>query len=197
MIDEDFLLEAARFIGIGGLLLFILSGVVGALMASRTVQLINIKWLRGKLFNYHRLASLIGVGLIFLHPIPMLFTPKATGGMNIYNVLVPFTAPKQSLTIGLGVITFYVLLVVAISSILIKFLKREWWRILHYGTYIIIFLGLAHGLFISGEFLEEEVFDFDEPEKVILLIFTGIAVALPIWRLFLAKKYFYKKEVEG
>lgn len=194
MVDEDFLLEASRFIGIGGLFLFILSGAGGALMASRTVQIINVKWLRGKLFNFHRLISLIGFGLILLHPIPLMFATKATGGMNISNIFIPFTAPKQTFTIGLGVITFYVLLMVAISSILIKYLKRDWWRILHYGTYIIIFLGLAHGLFISGEFIDEEVFDFDEPEKVILLIFTALAVMIPIWRLFLANKYLNKKE---
>lgn len=194
MVDEDFLLEASRFIGIGGLFLFILSGAGGALMASRTVQIINVKWLRGKLFNFHRLISLIGFGLILLHPIPLMIATKATGGMNISNIFIPFTAPKQTFTIGLGVITFYVLLMVAISSILIKYLKRDWWRILHYGTYIVIFLGLAHGLFISGEFIDEEVFDFDEPEKVILLIFTALAVMIPIWRLFLAKKYLNKKE---
>ena len=88
MVDEDFLLEASRFIGIGGLFLFILSGVGGALMASRTVQIINVKWLRGKLFNYHRLVSLIGTTLILLHPIPMLFAPKATGGMDISNIFM-------------------------------------------------------------------------------------------------------------
>lgn len=194
MVDEDFLLEAARFIGIGGLALFVLSGIGGALMASRTVQIINIKWLRGKLFNYHRLGTLIGFVLMLLHPIPMLYAPQATGGMNFSHIFIPFTAPKQSFTTGLGVIAFYFLLIVAISSIFIKYMKRDWWRFLHYGTYIVIFLGLAHGLFISGEFMEEEVFDFDEPEKVILLIFTALAVAIPIWRLFLAKKFINKTE---
>jgi predicted ferric reductase len=195
MLTEETLLEIARFIGIIGLLLFVLSGVGGALMASRTVQLINVRWLRGKLFNYHRLGTLIGFALMFLHPIPMLFAPKATGEMSLFHVLVPFTAPKQTFFTGLGVIAFYVLLIVAISSILIKYMKREWWRVLHYGTYIVIFLGLIHGLFISGEFIEEEeLIDFEEPEKIILLILLIIALSIPTWRLFLAKRFLAKKE---
>lgn len=194
MIEEESLLEIARFIGIIGLSLIIFSGIGGVLMASLTIQQINVRWLRGKMFKYHRLISLIGVALLILHPFPMFFAPKSTAGINLYHALIPFTAPKQTLLTGLGVITFYVLMIVAISSILIKYLKRGWWRILHYGTYIVIFLGLTHGLFISGEMNEAEVFDFDEPEKVILLILLTIALAIPVWRLFLAKKYLPKNE---
>lgn len=76
-----------------------------------------------------------------------------------------------------------------------KIYQREQWRILHYGTYLVIFLSLIHSLFISGEFIEEEeLIDFEEPEKVILLILLVIALSIPIWRLFLAKKYLAKKE---
>jgi sulfoxide reductase heme-binding subunit YedZ len=189
MFDEDVLLESARFIGISGLFLLTLSGIGGALMASRTVQQINIKWLRGKTFKYHRMISLIGAGLLLLHPVPMLWAPNLTGGLNFYHVFIPFAAPKQGITIGIGVITFYVLLIVVFTSIFIKYLRRSLWRALHFGTYLIIFLGLLHGLLISGEFNEAEVFDFDEPEKVILMIILVIALALPVWRLFLAKKY--------
>ncbi len=128
MFTEDFLLKTARFIGIAGLLLFIVSGVGGALMASRTVQMINVRWLRGKMFKYHRLVSLTGAALFVLHPIPMLFAPATTGGMTIYHMLIPFVAPKQAVTISLGIIAFWILLVVSITSIFIKYMRRDWWR---------------------------------------------------------------------
>ena len=64
MLDEDVLLIIGRVFGIIGLLLFVLSGVGGVLMASRTVQQINLKFLRGKIFKYHRIASIIGAVLI-------------------------------------------------------------------------------------------------------------------------------------
>jgi Predicted ferric reductase len=193
MFDEDILLQIARFIGIAGLFLFILSGIGGALMASRTVQIVNIRWLRGKMFRYHRLLSLIGASLFLLHPIPMLFAPNTTGGMTIYHEIVPFVAPKQTITISLGIIAFYVLVVVTITSILIKYMKRNVWRALHYGTYIVIFLGLVHGLLVSGEFKDGEVFEIDEPEKILLMTLSVVALALPVWRVFLAKRLVLKK----
>ena len=194
MFEEEVLLEIARFIGIAGLSLFILSGVGGVLMASRTVQKINVKWLRGKMFKYHRLLSLIGASLFLLHPIPMLFSPNTTGGMTIYHTLIPFIAPKQALTISFGIIAFYVLFVVTITSIFIKYMKRDLWRAIHYGTYIVIFLGLIHGLMISGEFKDGEIFEIDEPEKILLLVLSVIALALPIWRMFLAKKFLLRNK---
>ncbi|MGI8811265.1 MAG: ferric reductase-like transmembrane domain-containing protein [Pyrinomonadaceae bacterium] len=189
MFSEDFLLQTARFIGIAGLILFIVSGVGGALMASRTVQMINVRWLRGKVFKFHRLVSLTGAALFLLHPVPMLFAPMTTGGMNIYHSLIPFIAPKQALTISLGIISFWILLVVSITSIFIKYMRRDWWRAVHYGTYIVISLGLIHGLLISGEFKEGEIFEVDEPEKILLMVLSAIALALPVGRLFLAKRF--------
>ena len=194
MFEEEVLLEIARFIGIAGLFLFILSGIGGVLRASRTVQIINVKWLRGKMFKYHRAVSLVGASLFLLHPIPMLFAPNTTSGMNIYHTLIPFIAPKQAVTISFGIIAFYTLIVVTITSICIKYMKRDLWRVFHFGTYLVIFLGLIHGLLISGEFKDGEIFEFDELEKVVLLMMSVVALSLPLWRLYLADKLFSKKK---
>ena len=98
-------------------------------------------------------------------------------------------------------------------------MKRGTWRVLHYGTYLVLLLGLVHGLFISAEFREGEglfsgekkqerpgvseeqkkeqtgakkdqgeIIDFEEPEKVILLVMAGITVLFPIWRIIAAGK---------
>lgn len=79
------------------------------------------------------------------------------------------------------------LVVVTVSSIYIKQLKRSTWRALHYGTYLVFVLGLAHGLFISGEFKEGEFFELDEPEKIILLVMTAVTLAFPTWRVRVAR----------
>ena len=76
--NDDSLLFLARMLGIAGLGLLIISGFAGVLLASRMVQRIKIRWLRGKTFKYHRLISLIGSPFFVLHPIPMLFAPQTT-----------------------------------------------------------------------------------------------------------------------
>jgi len=183
--DDDTLLIIGRWLGIVGLAVLVVSGIGGTLLASRTAQ--KLKFLKGKTFKYHRLFSLIGAGLFLLHPIPMILATHTTG-MRIRDIFVPFIAPKQTLWIGLGTVAAYVLLVVTVSSIYIKEMKRTTWRALHYGTYLVFVLGLVHGLFISGEFKAGESLDFDEPEKIILLLMALIAVTLPAWRVRVARQ---------
>lgn len=91
MSDETLLL-IARWIGLAGLGLLVVSGIAGVLLASRPAP--KTGFLKGRTFPYHRLLSLIGAGLFLLHPIPMLLA-KSTTGMRLVNVFVPFTVPKQ------------------------------------------------------------------------------------------------------
>ena len=187
MFNDDGLLFLARMIGIAGLGLLIISGVGGVLLASRMAQKIKITWLRGKMFKYHRLISLIGSAFFVLHPIPMLFADQTTK-MKWWHIFVPFTAPEQTLLIGLGSIAAIVLLIVTVTSIYIKHMNRQVWRAIHFGTYAVLFLGLVHGLFISGEFKPGEIFEFEEPEKILLLFMTAAALALPIWRYVIIRR---------
>lgn len=191
-LDEERLLWLARMIGLAGLGLLILSSVGGVLMSSKYAVKFSRRfprWSGVKLFDNHRLLSLIGAGLFLLHPLPMLFAPRTTGGLNLLNVLVPFTASRQTLYTGLGTLAFYTLLVVTVSSLLYKKMKWSNWRILHYGTYLFFALGLAHSLLISAEYRQEaELIDFEEPEKAILAAMGGIVLAFVAWRIYAARQ---------
>lgn len=190
--NDDILLWLARIIGILGLSLLVLSSVGGVLLASHTTQKIKAKWLKGKIFKYHRLLSIIGASLFLLHPIPMVFANQTTA-MQWFHIFVPFTAPKQTLMIAIGTIAAYALLIVTISSLYIKYMNRGVWRILHYGTYLFLALGLIHGLFISGEFKAGEVFEFEEPEKLFLLFLAAVTFLFPLWRVVIARQNKLKK----
>lgn len=113
MPDEN-LLTIGRWLGLVGLGLLVFSGIGGVLLASRTAQ--KLKFLKGRTFNYHRVLSLVGAALFLLHPVPMILA-EGTSGMTIRNTFIPFTAPKQTLLIGLGTVAAYVLAVVTIFSI--------------------------------------------------------------------------------
>lgn len=179
--SDDLWLKLARVIGLLGLGLLIVSSIGGTLLASRTAQ--KIKFLKGQTFKYHRTLSLIGAALFLLHPIPLLLA-HATTGMSWQNVLVPFTAPKQGVLIAWGTLAAYSLIVVTISSLYIKKMPRRWWRILHYGSYVVIGLGLIHSLTISNEFSRYEPFRIEEPDKFLLAVIAVPMVLLfPLWRV--------------
>ena len=183
--DTDLLLKIARLFGLIGVGLLVLSGIGGTLLASRTAQ--KIKWLKGKTFTYHRTTSLIGASLFLLHPIPMVLAHQKTG-LGWLQVLVPFIAPKQNLLIGLGILAAYALIAVTVSSLYIKQIKRRTWRGLHYLAYAVFVLGLAHGLFISGEFRADESLEWREPEKIMLLLVAATSLMFPLWRMVTVRK---------
>lgn len=195
--SEDSLLWMARMIGLVGMGLLVFSSVGGVVMSSKYAAKVARhlpKLAKGRIFVNHRLMSLVGAGLFLLHPIPMLFAHHTTGGLNLINVLVPFTASKQTLYTALGTLAFYTLLVVTVSSLLYNRLKRGTWRVLHYGTYLFFALGIAHSLLISAEYRNEgELIDFEEPEKRILAVMGALVLSFIAWRIYAAKQNANKK----
>lgn len=178
---DDLLLKIARVIGLLGLALLIVSSIGGTLLASRTAQ--RIKFLKGKTFTYHRMVSIVGAALFLLHPVPLLLAHTTTG-MRWWNVFVPFTAPKQGVLIAWGTLAAYTLAVVTVSSLNIKKMPRRQWRTLHYGSYLVLGLGLVHALTISNEFARYEPFRIREPDKFLLAFVAVPAVLLfPVWRV--------------
>ncbi len=183
---DDLLLKIARVIGLLGLALLIVSSIGGTLLASRTAQ--RIKFLKGKTFTYHRTISIVGAALFLLHPVPLLLAHTTTG-MRWWNVFVPFTAPKQGILIAWGTVAAYTLLVVTVTSLNIKKMPRRQWRILHYGTYLVLGLGLVHALTISNEFARYEPFRIEEPDKFLLaVVAVPIVLLFPIWRIITAQR---------
>lgn len=193
MLSDDLLLKVARVIGLLGLAMLIVSSLGGTLLASRTAQ--KMKFLGGRTFTYHRRLSVIGAVLFLLHPIPLLIA-HATTGMRWWNVFVPFTAPKQGILIAWGTLAAYVLIVVTVSSLYIKKMPRRQWRTLHYGSYVVLGLGMIHALTISNEFARYEPFRIEEPDKFLLVtVALPILLLFPIWRIFAARRLRAKKAV--
>ena len=189
---DDILLKIARVLGLLGLALLIVSSVGGTLLASRTAQ--KIKFLKGQTFKYHRAVSLAGAALFLAHPIPLLLA-HATTGLRWWNVFVPFTAPKQGILIAWGTLAAYSLIVVTLSSINIKKIPRRQWRLLHYGSYAVLGLGLLHALTISNEFARYEPFRLEEPDKFLLaFVAAPLVLAFPLWRIIAARRLRAKPE---
>jgi len=186
MLPDDLLLKIARVIGLLGLALLIVSSVGGTLLASRTAQ--KIKFLKGKTFTYHRTMSIVGAALFLLHPVPLLLAHTTTG-MRWWNIFVPFTAPKQGILIAWGTLAAYALMVVTVSSLNIKKTPRRQWRILHYGSYAVLGLGMVHALTISNEFAACEPFRIEEPDKFLLaVVAVPVVLLFPIWRIVTAQR---------
>ncbi|RCJ40650.1 hypothetical protein A6770_37485 [Nostoc minutum NIES-26] len=171
--------SAIALLGTGMLTFTAIFGSLLTLNQTRTIQLT-----RGQTFKYHRLISILGVVLILLHPVPLVFA-QSTTGVSFVAVFVPFLAEKKVTIVAVGIFALYVLLVVLVSSLYMKYLKRRLWRVLHYGSYLFFGLGFWHGLSISDSFVPNAEVNLLEPKKIILEIEIVLLLLVVAWRVML------------
>ena len=92
-------------------------------------------------------ATISWTALVFgmVHGFLLLFDGYYT--YHITNILVPFTGPYRPAAVGLGIIGFWILVIVTPSFAFRKHLfSYRTWKLLHYTTYIAFVLITAHGL---------------------------------------------------
>ena len=188
--SDTALLIISRLLGLLGTGLLVGGSLGGALMAARRSRNARLQqpenrsaaknghWLAT--FTSHRRLTLIGSVLLLAHPLPLLGAAHRTG-LGVMHLIVPFTAPRQTLSASLGVLALYLLLVVLASSLAMKRIGRRYWRALHYGAYPALILGLFHGV-LAGDFSGRPV-ALAHPVKLTLALITGATCLCIAWRV--------------
>lgn len=128
------------------------TGLVSLVLLSGTVILGIIssvgwtahRWPRFLSQAVHRNLSLFCLALIGIH----IVTTVADGFVPIgyLDAFVPFLTPYRPLWIGLGALTFDMLLAVAITSGLRRRIGTRTWRGVHYLAYVCWPIAVLHGL---------------------------------------------------
>lgn len=139
--------------------------------------------------SIHNWTAYIGLFFAFLHPC-ILFLDK-DAGFEWKHIIAPLTAPKQPWIVLLGVIAFFAIVLVIISSQ--KFIKKRLgfrtWKNIHLISYLTALLFLVHGL-LMDPLLKDRPTDFIDAEKffsefcILLLLVAGIYR----WRYFQSKQ---------
>ncbi len=178
--NDSLLIQAARLTALLGTALLVFSAIGGVLLASKTAQ--KIPFLKGKTFKYHRLISLTGTALLVLHPVP-LWIARGTTSVTLRAIFIPFITAKQPIWIGFGTLALWTLVAVAISSIAIRRLPHQNWRMLHYLGYVFLVFAFIHSIPISNEFTEANPpINLHDLEKYALLLAAATSLLFPIWR---------------
>ena len=173
-------LTVITVLGLGGIGFLVTIAFIGIVMASRTIPKFPI--LKGRAFSWHQWGS-IALGFTFLLHSLLSLTTSVRTKITLVNILVPFTAPKETIWLGLGSIALYMLIFTIIASLTIRKKHQKFWRYLHYGTYLALSIGLVHGLFISSTFKTDWKLDFLDAEKVVVELFALILVAAVAYRI--------------
>ena len=178
--NTDDWLTLITVLGLGSMGLLICAAFVGIIMSSRTVK--NFPALKGKAFSLHQWGTIIIGSCILLHSFLSLTTTERTK-IILANLLVPFTAAKETVWLGLGSIALYLIIITITLSLTVRKENQKLWRILHYGTYIALALALVHGLFISSTFKPDWKMDYLDAEKATVEIFGFLFIAAMVYRI--------------
>ena len=128
---------------------------------------------RWRSFDLHQLASLLALGMAAVHILSLLGDRFI--GFTIRQLLIPFMSGYQPFWTGLGIVAFYLSVVVTASFWVRKRIGNRAWKALHALSYGVFVLALAHGIFVGN----------DNALWARLLYWgTGISLALlTLWRV--------------
>jgi predicted ferric reductase len=168
--------ELIRSSGITAYLLFTLSMVWGLALSTRVVK----DWSPGSLsMTLHTGISWTGVGLALVHAVLLLFDEYFT--YQVWDILVPFIGPYRPLAVGLGTLTFWLMVAVSLSFTFKKKLGRQRWKLLHYTSYAGFFMVTAHAFF-AGSDTDKMGF------RLVLMLSVALVMLLSGYRLAAKKK---------
>jgi sulfoxide reductase heme-binding subunit YedZ len=139
----------------------------------------------------HNWTAYIALFFAFLHPC-ILFMDKASG-FEWKHFINPLSAPKQPMIVLLGVIAFFALLIVIVSSqkIIKKRLGFRTWKNIHLLSYLTALLFLIHGL-LMDPLLKDRPTDFIDAEK----FFSEFCILLLLVAAYFRFNYFQSKQIK-
>lgn len=97
--------------------------------------------------DLHRWLGGLSVTFTFIHVAALMLDPKVP--FSIAEVLVPGAAEWHPVAVAWGVVAFYLLLAVQITSLLMRRLPRKLWAAVHQTSYALYIVATVH-LFTAG-----------------------------------------------
>jgi len=133
-----------RAAGFTSYLLIWLSMVWGLAVSSKILD--NLLH-RSFTYDFHQFLSLLGIGFIALHMLVLLFDQYLP--YTLSQILVPFLSPYRPVWVGVGVIGFWLVLLVTVTFYLRGRIGMKAFRAIHVLS-LLSYLGVTLHGFLSG-----------------------------------------------
>ena len=100
-------------------------------------------------YDFHEHLSLIGLGFILLHVFVLMFDKFLP--FNIVQILIPFTDSYRPFWVGMGIISFYIMLLVTVTFYLRQQIGSTAFRYIHIFSLVSYVGSTLHGLFAGTD----------------------------------------------
>ncbi len=98
-------------------------------------------------FDFHEFISLLSIGFLILHVV--VLTGDQFMPYNVAQILIPFISPYRPVWVGVGVISFWLILLVSITFYIRSKITMKTFRVIHYLSFISYIAAALHS-FYSG-----------------------------------------------
>lgn len=100
-------------------------------------------------FDFHQFISLLSIGFLLLHI--FVLTADRYLPYTLAQIFIPFLSPYRPVWVGVGVIAFYLTVLVSITFYLRKQIGMTAFRTIHYTSLLAYFGSTIHGLFAGTD----------------------------------------------
>lgn len=139
--SNPFFWYLARASGLTAYLLLFLNVVLGLAVRDGTLDARLPRW---RTFDLHQFTALLAMALLGLHGGALMADRYVR--FTLVDLLVPLAAPYRPLWTALGILAFYLMLVLLVSSYLRQRVGQRTWRAIHYLGFVAFALALGHGV---------------------------------------------------
>ncbi len=161
----------ARAGGIVAALLLVATMVLGTLLATRAMRAVDRPaWL----LAMHRWFSTLTIVATGLHLVGLVADDFVHFGWK--EIMVPGASSWRPLAVGLGVVALYLLVLVEVSSLVMKRIPKRLWRSIHALSYGLVWLAIVHAA-LAGTDASNRVY------RVVALTLTILATAAALVRV--------------
>ncbi len=161
----------SRAAGFTAYALLTLTVCLGLLVRTRLLDALVARW---RSFDLHQFTALLALGFVALHVFSLLGDHYI--GFQLDQLFIPLASPYRPAQVALGIIALYLLIIVVGSFYVRRAISYGTWRAIHYATFGLFVLVLAHGV-LAGT-------DSGEPWARDVYWGTGLLVAgLTFWRV--------------
>ena len=131
-----------RASGIIAYLLLWLSTILGLAVSSKYMDIMLDRMFT---YDFHQFISLLSIAFLLIHILVLLVDRYLP--YSVAQILIPFISPYRPFWVGIGVISFYIILLVTTTFYIKKRIGMHSFRVIHYLSLAGFLGGLLHGFF--------------------------------------------------
>lgn len=175
--NEQFWWHLSRATGIVGFFTLAAVMILGLLLATRIGG--SSKPPPAWSLGLHRMLGLTSLILAGVHMVSLYADSYVE--FTVADLLIPFAADWQPIAVAWGVLAFYLLLAVQVSSWLMNRLPKRLWRVIHFSAYALFWITAIHGATAGTDAGHPAYIVGSLAAVVVVLFLTAYRALTPRW----------------